>query len=218
MRVEGSKFDDATGNCVIVSHYCIWLHKTSYNNHIYIHLIILKTMDDNSVYNKQVTKYEVQEPTFNWKITAINYITTVCEIMSGFKLARILQCKHIPVSSLALAIKFTVPTVPHLPILFESPFSTFIQNCRGLKGTVYPMPFFFFCIPSKWPPLKWTVPQVEIEILFLMMVWGKCMLCRDNRKDYSVLLLSNFYVKKNGLQTGKEKKNVGKRKIKCKVM
>lgn len=42
----------------------------------------------------------------------------------------------------------------------------------------------------------------------------------DNREKYPMLLLSNFYVKANGLQTGKknEKENVGKRKIKPKII
>lgn len=103
-----------------------------------------------------------------------------------------------------------IPTVLHLSILFESSFSTCVKDYRKFKDIVYPMPIF---LPSpkcygdtKWYFLKWTVPQVEIEILFLMMVWDRCILCRDNRKNYSVFLLSNFHVKASGLQTGKKKK------------
>lgn len=62
------------------------------------------------------------------------------------------------------------------------------------------------------------MPQVEIEILFLMTETD--MYYVDNREKYPMLLLSNYYVKANGLQTGKknEKENVGKRKIKPKII
>lgn len=35
--------------------------------------------------------------------------------------------------------------------------------------------------------------------------WDRYILCRDIREDCSMLLLSNFYVKANGLQTEETK-------------
>lgn len=49
------------------------------------------------------------------------------------------------------------------------------------------------------------MPQVGTEILFLTIAEERCILCRDDRKNYSVIFWSNFYMKANGLQIEKKK-------------